>query len=130
MKCNLHHHHFISGEKQFSCNSTWFDNLFKTHCRQKQLPQLVVTLLKWDSNTGVFLWNLLSFYERLYWTTFALLYSMVLGVIAYKCCITKNKNLKLSLPRNRKICLCEEHFEESSFSKSVDLGRRLMNIKD
>ena len=34
-----------------------------------------------------------------------------------------------SLPRNRKITLCEEHFEESCFSKSVDLGRRLMKSK-
>ena len=25
---------------------------------------------------------------------------------------------------------CEEHFEESYFSKSVDIGRRLMNSKD
>ena len=26
--------------------------------------------------------------------------------------------------------LCEEHFEEFYFSKSVDIGRRLMNSKD
>ena len=50
-----------------------------------------------------------------------------LGVVAHKCRNTKNKNLKLtsfSLPRNRKIGLCEEHFEESCSSKPVDLGRR------
>ena len=35
-----------------------------------------------------------------------------------------------SLPRNRKITLCEEHFEESCFSESVDLGRRLMKSKE
>ena len=29
------------------------------------------TLLKRDSNTGVFLWNLQNFYERLFWRTFA-----------------------------------------------------------
>ena len=36
----------------------------------------------------------------------------------------------LTLPRNRKIGLCEKHFEESCFSKSVDLGTRLMKSKD
>ena len=54
-------------------------------------------------------------------------------VVAYKYRNTKNKNLKLtffSLPKNRKIGVCEEHFEESCFNKSVDLKRRLMKSKD
>ena len=63
--------------QQFSCKSTWFDILLKTHCSQKQPPEVFATLLKWDSNTGVFLWNLLSFYDHLFWTTSALLCSMV-----------------------------------------------------
>ena len=50
-----------------------------------------------------------------------------LGTVAYKCRNTKNKNPKFtffSVPRNRKIGLYEEHFEESCSSKPVDLGRR------
>ena len=66
---------------------------------------------------------------------------MVSWCVAYKCLNTKNKNVNLtffSLPRNRKIAkiwksrisdtdlpkitaMCEKLFEESCFSKSVDL---------
>ena len=75
-------YHFISEDEQFSCKSIWFDILLKTHCSQKQPPEVFATLLKWDSNTGVFLWNLLSFYEHLFWTTSALLCIMVSCVVA------------------------------------------------
>ena len=89
----------ISEEGQFSCNSTWFDVLLKTHG------------------------------------------SMVSYCVGYNCCNTKNRNANLtifSLLRNRKIVkiwknitnhtdlpkiitLCEELFDEFSFSKSADL---------
>ena len=36
----------------------------------------------------------------------------------------------LTLARNSKIGLFEKHFEESCFSRSVDLGTRLMKSKD
>ena len=58
---------------------------------------------------------------------------VALGAAAYKCRNTKNKFLNLtffSLPRNRKIALCEEQFEEPWFNKSVDSGKRSMNSKD
>ena len=126
-------YHFISEEDQFSCNSTWFDIVLKTHCSQKQPPEVFATVLKWDSNTGVFLWNLLSFYKHLFWITLLSCAELSLGVVSYKCSNTKNNNLKLnvfSLLKNKKIGLCKEYFEESCFNKSVDLGRRLMNSKD
>ena len=59
--------------------------------------------------------------------------ALLFCVVTYKYGNTKNKNLNLtffSLSRNTKIALCEEHFEESCFNKSANLGRRLMNSKD
>ena len=55
-----------------------------------------------------------------------------LSVVAYRCRNTKKKSLNwtfFSLPLNKKNPLCEEHFKESCFNKSVDLGKRLKAIK-
>ena len=116
--------------------STCFYILLKTKCSQKQPPEVFATLLKRDSNTVVLLWNFPNFCEHLFWTLSINDCSCEVwfrGVATRKCRNTKNKNLNLtffSLPKNRKVALCEEHFDESCFSRSVDLGRRLMNGED
>ena len=126
---------FISEEEQFSCNSTSLDILLTTHSSQKQPPEVFGTLLKWDSNTVIFQWNLLKFLRTPILTTSANDCSCAvwfLSVVVYKCRNTKKKTLNwtfFSLPLNKKNPLCEEHFEESCFNKSVDLGKRLKAIK-
>ena len=78
-------HHFISEEEQFSCNSRWFDILLKIHGSQWQPPEVFGTLLKSDSNTDIFLGNLLSFHEHLYFEQHLLSCAVwSLGVAAYK----------------------------------------------
>ena len=114
-------YHFISEDEQFSCKSIWFDILLKTHCSQKQPPEVFATLLKWHSNTGIFLWTANDCSCSIWF----------LSVVAYNGCNTKNKNLNLSyfgLPW--KITLCEEHFDKSCLNKFVHLGRTLKKTKD
>ena len=129
------HYHFISEEDQFSCNITSLDILLATRSSQKQPPEVFGTLLKWDSNTGIFQWNLLNFLRTPILKTSAndcFCAVWFLSVVTYKCRNTKKKSLNwtfFSLALNKKNPLCEEHFEEACFNKSVDLGKRLKTIK-
>ena len=127
-------YHFISEEEQISCNNTCFDILLLKHTavrsNHRSCSQLYLMRLQhrcFSVKLAKFLGHLLNICQRL------LLCSMVPWCCSLQMPHQKEQNPNLtffSLLRNRKIALCEEHFEKSCFNKSVDFGRRLMNSRD
>ena len=119
-------YYFISEEEQFSCDSTWFDILSEKNAVRSS-NRRCSRLYQNETPAQVFSCGTCLVFTSSYFEQHLLFAVWSLGVIAYKCRNTNNKNLKLtffSFPRNRKIGLCKEHFQESSFNKPVDLGRR------